>query len=47
LVTITKLMAPIAPFYADKIFIDLNKVTGNEKADSVHLALIPEVNENI
>ncbi len=45
LIKIAKLMAPIAPFYADKIFVDLNKITGKEKSDSVHLSFIPEVNE--
>ncbi len=42
--TISKLMAPIAPFYADRLYQDLNKVTGREKHMSVHLALIPKVN---
>lgn len=37
--TIAKLIAPISPFYADKLYQDL---AGN---DSVHLALFPEVNE--
>ncbi len=38
--TIAKLIAPISPFYADKLYQDL---AGN---GSVHLALFPEVNEN-
>lgn len=37
--TIAKLIAPISPFYADKLYQDL---AGN---GSVHLALFPEVNE--
>ena len=38
--TIAKLIAPISPFYADKLYQDL------AGAGSVHLALFPEVNEN-
>ena len=38
--TIAKLIAPISPFYSDKLYQDL---TGNS---SVHLALFPEVNES-
>ena len=46
LVTITKLMAPIAPFYADRLFLDLTSVTeGNSKLDSVHLEDFPQVDE--
>ncbi len=36
-----QLMAPIAPFYADRLFKDLNDVTGRIKADSVHLTDFP------
>ena len=39
--TISKLMSPIAPFYADKLFRDLNAVTGFDKSESVHLAQFP------
>ncbi|VAW25245.1 Isoleucyl-tRNA synthetase [hydrothermal vent metagenome] len=42
LVTIAKLMAPIAPFYADLLFSDLDKATGKEGGQSVHLAEFPE-----
>ena len=38
LMTVSKLMAPIAPYYADRLYTDLNQATGKEKADSVHLA---------
>ncbi|HEX3384379.1 MAG TPA: DUF5915 domain-containing protein, partial [Mucilaginibacter sp.] len=41
LVTIAKLMSPIAPFFADKLYNDLNKVTKKEKFESVHLADFP------
>jgi isoleucyl-tRNA synthetase len=45
--TIAKLMAPVAPFFSDRLFIDLNKVTGKEQALSVHLADFPEYRENL
>ena len=38
--------APIAPFYSDELFSDLNKVARRFDVSSVHLALFPEVNEN-
>ncbi len=38
------LMAPIAPFYADLLYTDLNKVTGKAN-QSVHLADFPQFNE--
>ena len=41
--TIAKLISPVAPFYADKLFQDLNTVTGKESPISVHLSLFPEV----
>jgi len=39
--TIAKLMAPIAPFYADQLFLDLNKVSGVDDSASVHLSEFP------
>lgn len=45
--TISKLMAPIAPFYADKLFLDLNAVSGKDKAESVHLTLFPTYDETL
>ena len=39
--TIAKLSAPIAPFYMDQLFRDLNEVTGIENAESVHLSDFP------
>ncbi len=41
LVTVAKLMAPIAPFYADRLYLDLTSATGNEQCESVHLADFP------
>ena len=46
LVTVAKLMAPIAPFYADRLYLDLVKVTGSERFESVHLADFPAVDES-
>lgn len=46
LLTISKLMAPVSPFFADKLFRDLNLVSGKENSESVHLSQWPEVNEN-
>ena len=40
------LAAPIAPFYMDQLFLDLNKVSGKNAAESVHLANFPAVNES-
>ncbi len=45
LVTIAKLMSPVAPFFADRLFIDLNSVTQKESFESVHLADFPAYNE--
>jgi isoleucyl-tRNA synthetase len=42
LVTIAKLMSPVAPFFADKLYTDLNTVTKKEEFESVHLAYFPE-----
>jgi isoleucyl-tRNA synthetase len=39
--TVCQLAAPIAPFYMDRLFIDLNGITGRHKEDSVHLMLFP------
>ena len=43
--TVAKLMAPIAPFYADQLFCDLISATGREKVASVHLSEFPVCNE--
>jgi isoleucyl-tRNA synthetase len=47
LVTIAKLMSPIAPFFADRLYIDLNKVTKKEQFESVHLAYFPEYHTSL
>jgi isoleucyl-tRNA synthetase len=38
-------MAPIAPFYADRLYKDLTAVTSSEQVVSVHLAKFPVCNE--
>jgi len=45
--TIAKLMSPISPFYADKLFCDLVVVTEREKAASVHLSEFPTYDESV
>ena len=45
--TVSQLAAPIAPFYMDRLFSDLNNVTGRHKENSVHLVLFPEYNESL
>jgi isoleucyl-tRNA synthetase len=42
LISIAKLMAPIAPFYADRLYQDLDKTTSKEQYASVHLAYFPD-----
>jgi isoleucyl-tRNA synthetase len=42
---VTRLMAPVAPFFSDSIFQNLNSVSGRHNAESVHHILFPEVNE--
>ena len=40
--TLSKLMAPIAPFFSDFLYKNLNEISGKEEASSVHLADFPE-----
>lgn len=47
LVTVAKLAAPIAPFYADKLYMDLNSTTGMEKCESVHLSDFPKYDSSL
>lgn len=42
LVTVAKLSAPVAPFYMDRLYKDLNATTGLEDFESVHLAQFPQ-----
>ena len=45
--TVAKLMAPIAPFYADMLYSDLIAATGRDNVVSVHLAKFPEYKEEM
>ena len=45
--TVAKLMAPIAPFYADRLYMDLISVTGRDSVVSVHLANFPVADESL
>jgi len=47
MLTVTKLAAPIAPFFMDNLYQDLIKNTGVEKFESVHLADFPKYNANL
>ncbi len=47
LIIISKLSAPIAPFFMDKLFIDLNRTVNLEDCDSVHLSRFPLKNNNL
>ena len=42
--TVACLMSPIAPFFSEQLYRDLNNVTGRNKAESVHLTDFPEAN---
>jgi len=45
--TIALLIAPIAPFFADWLFVNLNEVTGRSKVTSVHHALFPAWDDKV
>ncbi|MDO1502374.1 isoleucine--tRNA ligase [Winogradskyella maritima] len=44
MLTIAKLGAPIAPFFMDRLYLDLNAVTNKEDFESVHLSQFPQAN---
>ena len=44
---VAKLSAPIAPFFMDQLYQDLNKVTGKETAESIHLTDFPVADESL
>lgn len=44
---VAKLMSPIAPFYADRLYTDLITATGRDNVVSVHLAKFPEFDANL
>jgi len=45
--TVAKLIAPIAPFYADLLYTDLNKISAKETDQSVHLSDFPICDESM
>lgn len=45
--TVAKLASPISPFFTDRLFMDLNGVTGVEKAESVHLSDFPKADKSL
>lgn len=45
--TVSRLASPIAPFYMDQLFRDLNMTTGRHLEESVHLASFPEYDEDL
>ncbi|HPL94301.1 MAG TPA: isoleucine--tRNA ligase [Paludibacteraceae bacterium] len=45
--TVAKLMAPIAPFFAERLFLDLNSVTQKDISESIHLAQFPTFSESL
>ncbi len=47
LVTIAKLASPIAPFFCEQLYQDLNAVTGRDKAESVHLTTFPDADKKL
>ncbi len=45
--TVSKLLAPFSPFYADQLYSDLISVTNHEKFESVHLSYFPVADESL
>ena len=45
--TVAKLAAPIAPFYTDQLYCDLNRISGLEPDNSVHLTSFPKYNGTV
>ncbi|MBR1766625.1 MAG: isoleucine--tRNA ligase [Bacteroidales bacterium] len=45
--TLARLMAPIAPFFSERMFLDLNAVTRKSDAESVHHLPFPEVRADL
>lgn len=45
--TIAKISAPIAPFFMDQLYQDLNRITGKNSAESIHLTDFPMADENL
>jgi isoleucyl-tRNA synthetase len=47
LITISKMIAPFAPFLAEEIYRNLNSISSKEKSESVHLAFAPIVDQKV
>jgi isoleucyl-tRNA synthetase len=45
MIAIAKLGSPIAPFFMDRLYQDLNSVTGKETSESIHLSDFPVFDE--
>lgn len=45
LIIVSKLSAPIAPFFMDRLFSDLNTVVKNDNAKSIHLTTFPKIDK--
>ena len=45
--TVAKLAAPIAPFYMDQLYGDLNRISGHEADNSIHLTTFPSYNADL
>ncbi len=45
--TISMLAAPIAPFYTDQLFTDLNAITNRHKFESIHHSHFPEADSKV
>lgn len=47
LTTVAQLIAPIAPFYADRLYLDLTTPSGSDSVESVHLTDFPQPEETV
>jgi isoleucyl-tRNA synthetase len=45
--TVAVLSSPIAPFYSESLYRDLNAVTGKRQEESIHLCSMPEADESM
>jgi len=47
LTTVARLMSPIAPFFSERLFLDLNNTTRKEIAESIHLSDFPAYQQDL
>lgn len=45
--TLAVLISPIAPFFAERLFLDLNSVTGKHNVESVHIMDMPLADDSL